>query len=179
MQTLPYNVTNMAESKEPEIYERLRSLEIVDLDPNEFPRNELVETLTYFLRPAGVTAADLEKPLNEENRLATLGSIDKAVVEIISGEYQDRGGYPAVTTLIGIRSLSSLLMSATRLKDMEAGPATAYYDGRCSKEHYFMRTLENVSAKSPQPTNSIRYENEGGPLYYVCCTITRVSCPEC
>jgi len=154
----------MVEIKEPEIYDTLRSLEIADLDPREFPDRALFYTLSWGLEPSGITEADLKTPLTGDKRLAVQKAVDEAVVKVVVRA----GGHdiiPALQTLGAIRSLSSLLQSATRLKDMEAGPAKAYADGHCKK--HFLQLRENVQERSPSSTGSVGYNNEGGPNYHV------------
>jgi hypothetical protein len=153
--------------KAPQIYEKLKALEIVDLDPKEFPDEELFRGLQMGLMSFKITAADFDKPLTDEKRLGVLGGVDYAVADVAGRTWRDNARAPAVQTLSGIRSLSSLLLSATRPKDMGAGPAKAYYEGHGSHQKHFSDTLSNVSDTSPPETRSIRYDGEGGPGYYV------------
>ncbi|GAB7323618.1 hypothetical protein MBLNU13_g07106t2 [Cladosporium sp. NU13] len=137
-------------SKNPETYEKLKSLGIVDLDPTEFSGSELSDMLSFRLMNAELTAAELDEPLEEDRRLALQEAVDIAVTEFRR-----------------IRSLSSPLLPSTRLKDMAAGQAKAYFGGHCSHEKHFSDTLRNVSERSKSGlTKSIPYCNEGGPVYH-------------
>ncbi|GAB7323619.1 hypothetical protein MBLNU13_g07106t1 [Cladosporium sp. NU13] len=114
-------------SKNPETYEKLKSLGIVDLDPTEFSGSELSDMLSFRLMNAELTAAELDEPLEEDRRLALQEAVDIAVTEFRR-----------------IRSLSSPLLPSTRLKDMAAGQAKAYFGGHCSHEKHFSDTLRNA-----------------------------------
>lgn len=67
-------------SKNPETYEKLKSLGIVDLDPTEFSGSELSDMLSFCLMNAELTAAELDEPLEEDRRLALQEAVDIAVV---------------------------------------------------------------------------------------------------
>lgn len=157
----------MDQFKEPEIYDKLRSLEIADLDPSEFGEGQLFGQLFQGIAMSGITANDLEKSLNEEKRFLVLRSVDAAVVVAAESRPHNSDKAPAAQTLSGVRSLSSLLLPATRPNDMAASPAKAYHEGHCSRRKYYSETEKNVSSPSSLATRSIRYDNEGGFIYYV------------
>lgn len=154
--------------KNPETYEKLKSLGIVDLDPTEFSGDELSHHLSHRLANYEFTADELDNPLEGERRLHLQDAVNTAVViAATNGHYDDKTR--AEMELSRIRSLSSLMLSSTRLKDMEPSQAKAYHEGHGSHEEHFSDTLRNVKLQSKSSsTESIPYSYEGGPVYYVC-----------
>lgn len=118
--------------------------------------------LTGFSR-AGIPAAALEEPLSEEQRFDVLNIVNEGIYSAIWIKHDKSDTLHITMTINGIRSYSSLLLSAARLKDMGAGPAWDCFEGNCSHENHFESTLRNVSWTIPEPTRPIFYDNEGGP----------------
>lgn len=154
--------------KNPETYQKLKALGIVDINPTEFSGDELSHHLSHCLFNYEFTADDLDNPLEQERRLHLQDAVNTAVVIAAThGRYDDKTR--TEMEFSRIRSLSSLLLSSTRLKDMEASKAKAYREGHGSHEKHFSDTLRNVKLQSkPSSTEPIPYSYEGGPVYYVC-----------
>ncbi|KAM0703270.1 hypothetical protein Q7P35_009208 [Cladosporium inversicolor] len=127
----------MDEIKEPQVYEQLKSLEIADLDPNEFPNNALLYGLHPGFMQFNIKATDLKKPLSEEKRLSMLTVVDRAVVEATNPGYHDSDKIAPAQTLCGIRSLSSLLQPSHvcyRLQGHGIGSGHGLLQGPLQKE---------------------------------------------
>lgn len=154
--------------KNPETYQKLKALGIVDINPTELSGDELSHHLSHRLFNYEFTADELDNPLEQERRLHLQDAVNTAVVIAAThGRYDDKTR--TEMELSRIRSLSSLLLSSTRLKDMEASKAKAYREGHGSHEKHFSDTLRNVKLQSKSSsTEPISYSYEGVPVYYVC-----------